>query len=442
MKEISPFLKEKIEALSPAMLYSAEAEKAVLGCMMAQPAEVIDEATVSLLKEDFFVPAHQEVFGALREMHNSRQAIDVMTIHQWLTDRKMAEAVGSPGILAELLVGFATHLNVGSYIRIVKDKSLLRSLQMACSTIVQDIGEMPDSVPAVLDRAESLVCGITQGFSTGQIYSADDAVREFEDRRGKIQRGELEARLKTGLRALDENNGGFPIPSYVVIAGEQGVGKSAIILNIMRDCCRNGIPVGGFSMEMTINQIVQRQVSDLADINSRRFNDKLHPQEEADTVYALEKIRKMPFYIDPTSGLRPHDIRVGTRKMVKKGCKIIWLDNAQLMSGSSDKDQRTQQLTEVSRTIQQLQKEHDIVFILLAQVTREAQKRGGLRTFDLADCAAFERDARVMVMLEKKPESESAPSYAVPILIRVVKYSEGEIGDFEGTFNKQKQRIS
>ena len=88
-------------------------------------------------------------------MYNCAQAIDVMTIHQWLTDRKLAEAVGSPGILAELLVGFATHLNVGSYIRIVKDKSLLRCLQLACSTIVQDIADMPDSVASVLDRAES-----------------------------------------------------------------------------------------------------------------------------------------------------------------------------------------------------------------------------------------------------------------------------------------------
>src|SRR5471032_923635 len=149
------------EAFSPAALYSGEAEKAVLGCMMAQPAEVIDEVTEALVKEDFFVPAHQEIFAALREMYNSQQAIDVMTIHQWLTDRKLAEPLGSPGILAELLVGFATHLNVGSYIRIVKDKSLLRCLQMACSTIVQDIGEMPDSVPAVLDRAESAIFQVT-----------------------------------------------------------------------------------------------------------------------------------------------------------------------------------------------------------------------------------------------------------------------------------------
>src|ERR1700743_463406 len=82
------------DILSPTVLYSAEAEKAVLGCMMAQPHEVINDATVTLVKDDFFVPAHQEIFVALREMYNSAQAIDVTTIHQWLTDRKLAEAVG------------------------------------------------------------------------------------------------------------------------------------------------------------------------------------------------------------------------------------------------------------------------------------------------------------------------------------------------------------
>src|SRR5882762_4299962 len=102
--ESKPFAKRNRPAMSPEMLsptvlYSAEAEKAVLGCMLAQPHEVINDATTTLLAPDFFVPAHQEIFAALRDMSNSGQAIDVMTIHQWLTDKKMAEAVGSPGIL-------------------------------------------------------------------------------------------------------------------------------------------------------------------------------------------------------------------------------------------------------------------------------------------------------------------------------------------------------
>src|SRR5580693_6071332 len=99
------------EMLSPTVLYSAEAEKAVLGCMLAQPSEVINDATVTLLQDDFFVYAHQEIFAALRDMYNGTVPIDTIAVHQWLTDRKLAEAVGSPGILAEILVGYANHLN-------------------------------------------------------------------------------------------------------------------------------------------------------------------------------------------------------------------------------------------------------------------------------------------------------------------------------------------
>ncbi|MEJ0001019.1 MAG: DnaB-like helicase N-terminal domain-containing protein [Verrucomicrobiota bacterium] len=179
------------DILSPTVLYSAEAERAVLGCMMAQPMEVINDATVALFKEDFFVPAHQEVFSALRDMFNSSVAIDAISVHQWLTDRKLAEAVGSPGVLAELLTGFATHLNVGAYIRIVKEKSLLRSLQSACSTIVADIGEMPDSVAAVLDRAESAIfhvtnLGLTQSTvpAREEIDKAIALIENFQSERG------------------------------------------------------------------------------------------------------------------------------------------------------------------------------------------------------------------------------------------------------------------
>lgn len=428
---------------NPNVIYDAEAEKAVLGCCLAQPNEVIDE--IQMLSEtDFFVPAHQDVFRVILEMFYDKKPIEMRLVHDLLEHRKIAERVGSPGILAELLVGFATHLNVLAYANRVKDKSLLRQLQSACAAIVRDIAENPENVPDLLARSESAICRVTTDLKTNDLLSAERCVQRYETWRGKIQRGEIEPRLRTGLRVLDETNGGMPVPSYVVLAGEQGVGKSALILTIMKNGCLNGMGIGGFSAEMTVEQCISRMVGDMADINTRRLNGKLHPEEEEHEAYAVERIRKMPFIIDERSGLRPQDLRSGTRRMVKAGCKLIWLDNAQLMIGTRNEDQRVQQLTEVSRTIQHLQKEHGIVFILLCQVTREGQKRGNLRAFDLADCAAFERDARVMVMLEKMPLKEGQsepPAYSTPIIARVVKYSEGETGDFEVTFNKEKQRI-
>jgi replicative DNA helicase len=227
------------ESLSPTVLYSAEAEKAVLGCMMAQPMDVINDATVALVKEDFFVPAHQEIFAALREMYNNRQAIDVMTIHQWLTDRKIAEAVGSPGILAEMLVGFATHLNIGSYIQIVKDKSLLRCLQMACSTIVQDIVDMPDTVSTVLDRAESAIFKVTnQGLTQSTVAARDEIdkaialIETFQNRKGRLPG------VPTGFKLLNEYTGGWKAGEMIVLAARPGQGKTALGLTFAQHALR------------------------------------------------------------------------------------------------------------------------------------------------------------------------------------------------------------
>lgn len=440
---IMPRYSRESAVLMPQALYSAEAEKAVIGCMMAQPGEVIEEVDGVLVKGDFFVPAHQELFVALKELWDTKQAIDIMMIHQWLSDRKIAESIGSPGILGEMLVGFATHLNVGSYIRIVKDKSLLRALTNACSKIVQDVTDFPDSVASVLDRAETEIFRVTHLHISGMhsIKSASEMVQSFREHRAKIEAGTIESRWLTGLPTLDHGNGGLPRPSYVVIAGEQGTGKSALMLKLMKAAAQNGYNCGAFSMEMTDNQIIQRQVAEVAEIDSRRLNGKIHDNEHVRVEQALDLIKTMPYFVNSDSNLTPADLRSGTRRFVQLGCKIIFLDNLQLMEGSDDRDTRVRQLTQVSRTIQSLQKEYDVTFILLAQVTREAKKKGNLQAYDVADCSAIENDARVMIMLEKGAGSENANASTYPILARIVKYSEGQTGEFPIVFNKKEQRM-
>lgn len=433
------------EKLMPEALYSFEAEKAVLGCCLAQPGEVLADAVDALIAHDFFVPSHRIVFGALRDMAHQKRTIDTIAVHQYLVDNKHAEEVGSPGILAELLVGFANHLNVGTYIRIVREKSLLRALQEACGGIVQDIMNMPDSVASVLDRAERAIFDVTERELTRgstDVLTAAQCVDEFRKLRAGVVAGDIQTRIPTGLPTFDNCNGGLPKPGYVTIAGEQGTGKSALMLQIIKHACFCGYPVGAFSMEMTKHHIVQRQVAEMAGIDSRRLNGKIHDWEHVKVEEALAQIAHWHYYINEQSNLTASDIAAGTRRFVKLGCQIVFLDNLQLTRGSGERD-RVSQLTEISRTIQFLQKEYNIIFVLLAQITREAKKKGGnpLQAFDIADCSAIENDSRVMIMLEKGHGWENASAGAYPILVRTVKYNEGELGLFNVTFNKKEQRI-
>lgn len=428
--------------LMPQALYSAEAEKAVVGCMMAQPDEVIEEACEVLTANDFFVPAHRTIFIALRNMFNSKAAIDVMTIHQWLTDLKQAEEVGSPGILGELLVGFATHLNVGSYIRIVKDKSLLRSLQAACAKIVQDIVDMPDSVASIIDRAESAVFAVTGNLQTESIVDARSAVEEFRRHLKDVEEEKTVPLITTGIKPIDELVGGLPCPSYLVVAAPPGGGKSALMMTLAENWSSSGTGVGIFSLEMTVQKLISRRVANVARINSRSLNWKLDVFQKDDVRRALDHIATTPMWIDPTSNLVPSDLRARVRKMVRLGAKVIMLDYIQLLRGSNGDDRRVDQLTEASRTISVIQKEMDVLFIVFAQLTRKAQEEGNYKTFHIADCAGISNDARGILFLEPNKEFTNYGDHEVPLIGRFAKMSEGQTGDCYLTFNKLEQRIS
>ena len=408
------------DPLSPTVLYSAEAEKAVLGCMMAQPAEVINDATVALTKEDFFVPAHQEVFGAMREMYNSSQAIDVMTVHQWLVDRKLADSVGSPGILAELLVGFATHLNVGSYIQIVKDKSLLRCLQLACSTIVQDISDMPDSVPSVLDRAESAIfqvtnLGLTQSTVTAreEIDKAILLIETFQNRKGKLQG------LPTGFHTLDEYTSGWKPGEMIVLAARPGQGKTALALTFARHALdqrwdeaedrwkKPGYSVGMFSLEMTNEQLMLRLLAAYGSESLQRIR-----QGELDE-HSLQKLRMIaadmkewPLYLDDSSFLTINQLRGKARRMKDRWkIDLLVIDYLQLLRSESSqaKDNRQNEVAEISRGIKALAKELKIPIIILAQLNRRSEEsKSEPALHNLRESGAIEQDADVVLLLHRK----------------------------------------
>ena len=413
------------EVLSPTVLYSAEAEKAVLGCMMAQPNEVINDATVTLSKEDFFVPSHQEIFGALRDMYNGAQAIDTIAVHQWLTDRKLAEAVGSPGILAELLVGFANHLNVGSYIRIVKEKSLLRTLQLACSTIVQDIAEMPDSVASVLDRAESAIFHVTNlGLTQSTVPARDEidkAILMIESFQGKARKFQG---IQTGFHKLDEMTSGWKPGEMIVLAARPGQGKTALALTFARHALKHryddsqdawkmpGYPVGVFSLEMTNEQLMLRMLASCAEESLGRIRSgDLDPQSMQKLRLVAGDMREWPLYLDDSSFLSINQLRGKARRMKDRhGIEMLVIDYLQLLRSDSAqaKDNRQNEVAEISRGIKALAKELSIPIIILAQLNRRSEEgKQEPALHNLRESGAIEQDADVVLMLHRPgPEKD------------------------------------
>jgi replicative DNA helicase len=446
-------------------LYSEEAEKAVLGCMLAQPNEVINDATETLSKDDFYHPGHKEIFDALRELYNSSQAIDVMTVHQYLTDRKMAEAVGSPGILGELLVGFATHLNVGSYIRIVKDKSLLRCLQSACSTIVQQIADQPGSVGAVLDHAESEIFKVTNMGLTNSTQTAQDEIRAAIELIENFQKNKNRLKgIGTGFKKLDELTTGWQPGDMVVLAARPGQGKTALALTFARRALEQrydeatdswkkpGYGVGIFSLEMTNAQLMLRLLAATCSESLQRIR-----QGQLDD-HAMQKLRlgagdmaEWPLYLDDSSFLTIHQLRGKARRMKQRwNIDLLIVDYLQLLRSDSDqaKDNRQNEVAEISRGIKALAKELKIPIIILAQLNRRSEEaKAEPALHNLRESGAIEQDADMVLLLhrveqEKDADGNERPYDAVmPYVLNIAKQRNGPTDRVDIQFQAQYTRF-
>jgi replicative DNA helicase len=438
-----------IDAIAQSSLYSEDAEKAVLGCMLAQPGEVINDATETLTKDDFYVPGHKEIFDALREMFNSSHAIDVLSVHQWLTDRKMAEAVGSPGILAELLVGFATHLNVGTYIRIVKDKSLLRSLQLACSAIVQDIADAPDAVSTVLDRAESEIFKVTNMGLTNSTRTAKDEIEaaitlieSFQKNKGHLKG------IGTGFHKLDEMTTGWHPGDMIVLAARPGQGKTALALTFARHALdqrydeatdswkKPGHGVGIFSLEMTNAQLMLRMLASYGSESLQRIR-----QGDLDD-HSLQKLRMVagdmkewPLYLDDSSYLTINQLRGKARRMKQRwNIDLLIVDYLQLLRSESAqaKDNRQNEVAEISRGIKALAKELSIPIIILAQLNRRSEEaKAEPALHNLRESGAIEQDADMVLLLHRVDQDKDAegnerqPGPIIPYVLNIAKQRNG-----------------
>jgi replicative DNA helicase len=438
-----------IDSVPQSNLYSEDAEKAVLGCMLAQPHEVINDATETLSKNDFYVPGHREIFDALRELYNSGQAIDVLSVHQWLTDRKLAEAVGSPGILGELLTAYATHLNVGSYIRIVKDKSLLRCLQLACSTIVQDIADAPDAVSTVLDRAESEIFAVTNMGLTNSTRAAKDEIEaaitlieSFQKNKGHLKG------IGTGFHKLDELTTGWQPGDMVVLAARPGQGKTALALTFARHALdqrydeatdswkKPGHGVGIFSLEMTNAQLMLRLLAAYGSESLQRIR-----QGDLDE-HALQKLRMVaadmkewPLYLDDSSYLTINQLRGKARRMKQRwNIDLLIVDYLQLLRSESAqaKDNRQNEVAEISRGIKALAKELHIPIIILAQLNRRSEEaKAEPALHNLRESGAIEQDADMVLLLhrteaEKDTEGNERPHGPVmPYVLNIAKQRNG-----------------
>ncbi|MCC6934333.1 MAG: replicative DNA helicase [Candidatus Yanofskybacteria bacterium] len=384
-----------------------EAERSLLGAILSDR-EAINRVIDMVTDEHFYQRNHQLIWNALASLWERRENIDILSASTKLADMGYLDAVGGVAYLTALASEVPTAAHVQTYARIVQRKKSLRDLLDASHRIKALAYREDDDIDAVLGEAEQQLFSVTQRTLSNKF---DELAGELDRAMERIQTqddGQLRG-VPTRHTKLDQTLGGFQKSDLVILAARPSVGKTAFAIDIARRVAENQTPVGIFSLEMSVDQVVDRLIASTARTSLWRLRTgKLsHEGEQNDFLKitnAISELRDMPVFIDDTPGLNVMQMRAMARRLkAEHGLGILIVDYLQLMSARRNYDSPVQQVTEISRGLKGLAKELQIPVIALSQLSRAVENREGNRPrlSDLRDSGSIEQDADVVMFIHR-----------------------------------------
>lgn len=446
---------ESVDRLPP---HSQESEQAILGCCLLSPRENIATCIESFSNpEVFYDLRHRSLYNVMVEMWNDQDPIDVITVMERLKVYGLLEQIGGIGYLAALPDVPTTSSNADFYIKIVRDKYLLRSMMRVCVNVVSIIYDNEGRLKTeeILDEAERDVLKVNENRSQQTIVPVMQLVREsITEIESASERGGVITGLATGFIDLDRLTNGMKPQEMIVIAARPAIGKTSLAMNIVETVCvTNKIPVGVFSLEMSASALITRMLCSRARVNIRNVRDGfLAERDFPKLTSAAGAISSAPLYIDDTGGMSILQLRAKARRMWQQyGIKLFVIDYLQLLNalgGSRRQESRQQEVADISAGIKNLAKELKVPVIALSQLNREIEREKSRkpRMADLRESGAIENDADFIGFLYKpKTENEeTAEDYEDSILINLLigKQRSGPAGvDVALTFLKSYTRF-
>jgi len=432
-----------------------EAEKGLLCSVLLSPREVLTDCVDQIEEEAFYSPAHGTVFRVLVEMWSANQQIDVITLTNRLRDLSLLDAVGGPGAVTELVGYVPTAANAPHYLEIVREKSLLRKMISACTSSAARCYEEQGDVPQLLDDVEREIFVIGEKrFRKGaplmrdEVFTALENIEKMYQQRGRI------SGLATGFTVFDQMTDGLHPGEMIIVAARPSMGKTALAMNIVENVALNleePKPVGVFSLEMSTQQLVQRMLCSRARVNMKKIRAGMLARAEHGKLNdAAASLSESAIFIDDTPGLTILELRAKARRLRDRHrIEMIAIDYLQLCRSTSRRgqDNRQIEISEISAGIKALAKELEIPIIVLAQLNRQPEQRGGgkPRMSDLRESGSLEQDADVVALLvrpevyEEDEEVRSDLSGKAELII--AKQRNGPIGEIPLTFIKEYTRF-
>jgi replicative DNA helicase len=393
--------------------YSAHAEMTILGGMLTDPVAIVD-ATMLLNADDFALDSHRKLYAVMAGLSELGHPIDIVTVSEELRRKRELDSIGGVAYLASLSEGLPRKLSIEAYVRIVRDKSLMRQLMAVCDGGMMEAADQSKIALDVLnDVSQRLVeiseHAITRSFSDigaivkGSFGSIDELYKQGREVTG----------LATHYTEFDRKTSGLQESELIIIAARPSMGKTAWAINIAENAAvRGGKVVAVFSLEMSKESLLRRMLASQALVNSKAIQTgMLMSDDRAKLVSGLEKLMESKIFIDDTPGITLAEMRAKARRLKQQQGQLdlIVIDYLQLMTGSNSNakgfENRTQEVSAISRGLKALAKEMKVPVVALSQLSRASEQRGGDKKpllSDLRESGSIEQDADVVCFIHRE----------------------------------------
>lgn len=388
---------------------SFDAESSVIGGLILDNEAWLKIEDI-LIPSDFYNPKHIIIFKQMQKLIKDESPFDIITLSDSLSNAKLLDQAGGFHYLAEIAKNTPTASNVVAYAEIVKERSKLRTL-LTTAIDIADMVYSPGGRKAeeLLDSAEQKILAIAE--SNTNINFGPKSVRDIIPRvidRIDSMMGTSDGitGIPSGFKDFDELTAGLHPANLVIVAGRPSMGKTAFAMNLVENVARCAQkPVLVFSLEMSSEDIILRMVSSLGRVEQNLLrNGRLEDKHWAKITTAMEVLSKdFNMHIDDSAALSPAEMRSRSRKLYKDqgGLSMIVVDYLQLMKAPGYENNRTQEVSEISRALKSLAKELNVPVIALSQLNRSVDDRADKRPMmsDLRESGAIEQDADVIAFI-------------------------------------------
>jgi replicative DNA helicase len=392
---------------------SVHAEMTILGAMLVEPVAIID-ATMYLKVDDFALDSHRKIYSAMMVLSQAGHAVDIVTVSEELRKRKELDSVGSVAYLASLTEGLPRKLSVESYVAIVRDKSLMRQLMTVCDVGMAAAADQSEEALQVLNSVSSRLMEISDQALTGGFSDITAIVKEsFGSIDALYEQGREVTGLATHYIEFDRMTSGLQESELIIIAARPSMGKTAWAINIAENAAvRGGKVVAVFSLEMSKASLLRRMLASQALVNSKAIQTgMLMRDDRAKLIKGLEALMESKIFIDDTPGITLAEMRAKARRLKQQQGQLdlIVIDYLQLMTGSNSNakgfENRTQEVSAISRGLKALAKEMKVPVVALSQLSRASEQRGGDKKpllSDLRESGSIEQDADVVCFIHRE----------------------------------------